>query len=64
MQSPTETKAAPHDALPDEPDVAEVSGRLKDGIASCRSVISNYRSLLTDEQPPTETPDPGPKVRR
>ena len=32
-------------------DVDEVSERLQGGIETCRSVIENYRSLLTDTQP-------------
>ena len=31
------------------PDVGDVNERLRDGIETCRSVIANYRSLLTED---------------
>jgi hypothetical protein len=55
----------PDQTKPSEADVDTLSERLQDGIQSCRSVIANYRSLLTEspiEAPPTvngadEAPD-------
>lgn len=36
------------DQLPrDEADLDEVNTRLTDGLQSCRSVVANYKSLLT-----------------
>ena len=40
----------PGEKLPSQPDLGELSDQLQDGIETCRSVIANYRSLLTDEQ--------------
>ena len=35
------------DLPPDEANVKELNSQLQDGIQSCRSVISNYRNLLS-----------------
>ena len=32
---------------PEKADVNEVSSQLQDGIQSCRSVVANYRTLLS-----------------
>ena len=39
----------PADNVNPDTDVEEVSGRLQDGIVTCRTVIENYRSLLRNE---------------
>jgi hypothetical protein len=45
----------------DEANVQEVNSQLQDGIQSCRSVISNYRNLLSghDESSNDNEPEQG-----
>jgi hypothetical protein len=35
---------------PAEPELSELHDRLQSGIRTCRSVVDNYRSLLTEDQ--------------
>jgi hypothetical protein len=46
---------------PDEANVSQVSSQLQDGIQSCRSVIANYRDLLSghEESSNDNEPDEG-----
>jgi hypothetical protein len=43
------------ESLDSEPGLSELHERLEAGIETCRSVIANYRSLLTDVQSAPET---------
>lgn len=36
----------------------EASSSLADGIKSCRAVVDNYRSMLTEQAPPAQPPEP------
>lgn len=40
----------PDQKLPSEPKVDEINERLSAGLATCRSMIKNYKSLLTTSQ--------------
>jgi len=41
-------------------DIVEVNAQLNDGLKTCRSVVSNYKALLTAELQNAEV-SPGPK---
>jgi hypothetical protein len=42
---------------PREADDEEASARLSNGLKTCRSVVANYKALLTADQPGNEKPD-------
>ena len=46
---------------PHEANVSEVSSQLQDGIQSCRSVVANYRSLLSGAEHAFSSNDNDPK---
>lgn len=37
-----------HDLPPQEADVKQVNSQLSEGLQTCRSVLANYRTLLTE----------------
>lgn len=45
----------PGQKLPSEPDLNAINEELTAGLTTCRSVIANYKSLLTDDK--AESPD-------
>jgi hypothetical protein len=48
--------------LPREADVAEVSSKLSEGLETCRSVVMNYRSLLSSSRAEIPTNDNDPQA--
>jgi hypothetical protein len=50
----------PIEPTPPNPDIEEVNEQLSDGLKTCRSMVANYKALLTaDQKPePSEEPDP------
>jgi hypothetical protein len=47
---------------PREEDDEDASARLSDGLKTCRSVLANYKALLTGDQLGTEQPDEGDRA--
>ena len=43
---------------PGEANVSEVNSQLQDGIQSCRSVVANYRNLLSAHEVSSNDNDP------
>jgi hypothetical protein len=43
---------------PDEAKVEEVNSQLQDGIQSCRSVVANYRTLLSGHEESSNDNEP------
>jgi len=43
---------------PGEANVSEVNSQLQDGIQSCRSVVANYRNLLSGHEVSSNDNDP------
>ena len=42
---------------PREADDEDASARLSEGLKTCRSVLANYKALLTADQPANQEPD-------
>lgn len=45
-------------STPDEANVSEVNSQLQDGIQSCRSVVANYRNLLSANEESSNDNEP------
>ena len=53
----------PAEQIPPDSNVGEVNARLSEGLKTCRSMVANYKALLTGEEgapePPAEADGPG-----
>ena len=53
----------PAEQIPPDSNVGEVNARLSDGLKTCRSMVANYKALLTGEEgapgPAAEAEEPG-----
>jgi hypothetical protein len=43
----------PSEELPRDADLDELNSKLNEGLKACRSMVENYRAMLTPEQIPT-----------
>ena len=49
---------------PEEADVTEVNSQLSEGLQTCRSVLANYRTLLSGVDAPGFSNDNDPQARQ
>jgi hypothetical protein len=43
----------PSEELPRDADLDELNSKLNEGLKACRSMVENYRAMLTPEEIPT-----------